>query len=89
MASMLMVLVLTRGVAGRHQHIIWTFAGGLTELVTITWTDQCCSCDTGNYDLVHTFVGNDFFCESGVNLAWNGNWHLYPYSICKGVLIYY
>ena len=33
--------------------------------------DHSCPCDTGNYDRVPAFVGNDFFCESGFNSDWN------------------
>ena len=54
---------LTHGGAGSRQHI-WTFASGLREIRTNTINN--CPCDTGNYDVVPAFVGNDFFCESAV-----------------------
>ena len=59
---------LTHGVAGRHQHV-WTFAAGLTEVSSSHPAEQC-PCDTANYDRVPAFVGNDYFCESGLQSAW-------------------
>ena len=67
---------LTHGAAGRRQHI-WTFAGGITE-VSSSLPDHDCPCDTGNYDRVPAFVGNDFFCESGLHSAWSSNWQFFP-----------
>ena len=55
---------LTHGVAGMRQHI-WTFAAGLTEMSS-SYPNHDCPCDTLNYDIVPAFVGNDFFCESGL-----------------------
>ena len=54
---------LTHGDAESRQHI-WTFASGLREIRTNARNN--CPCDTGNYDVVPAFVGNDFFCESAV-----------------------
>ena len=67
---------LTHGAARRCQHI-WTFAGGITE-VSSSQPDHACPCDTGNYDRVPAFVGNDFFCESGLHSAWSSNWQFFP-----------
>ena len=50
---------------GRRQHI-WTFAAGLKE-VSDDFPAEACPCDTENYERVPAFVGNDYFCESGVN----------------------
>ena len=58
---------LTHGSAGRRQHI-WTFAVGGSEVVS-SWPDEDCPCDTGYYDHVPTFVGNNYFCESGLHSA--------------------
>ena len=62
---------LTHGRSGSREHI-WTFAAGWTESNRnshdITYR---CPCDTSNNDSVPSFVGNDYFCESGVNSAWN------------------
>ena len=59
---------LTHGAAGRRQHI-WTFAAGLTEVST-SYPDHDCPCDTGNYTSVPAFVGNNYFCESGLHSEW-------------------
>ena len=59
---------LTHGGAGRRQHI-WTFAAGLTEVST-SYPDYDCPCDTMNFDHVPAFVGNDYFCESGLHSPW-------------------
>ena len=65
---------LTHGGAGRRQHIC-TFAAGLTEVGT-SFPVEDCPCDTGNYDRVPAFVGNDYFCESGLHSAWNSDNHI-------------
>ena len=63
---------LTCGIADRRQHI-WTFAAGLAEVST-HWPEYGCPCDnTGDSDRVPKFVGDDYFCESGVNQAWSNN----------------
>ena len=64
---------LTHGGAGRRQHI-WTFAAGLTEVAS-SFPLEDCPCDTSNYGIIPTFVGNDLFCESGLHSAWNLNIH--------------
>ena len=46
-----------------RQHI-WTFAAGLVEYQDI---DDACPCDVNIDIAIPTFVGNDYFCESGVN----------------------
>jgi hypothetical protein len=68
---------LTHGGAGSRQHI-WTFAAGLTEVDT---RFSMCPCDVHNYDLVPAFVGDDFFCESGLHSYWNGQIIFYPDDI--------
>ena len=65
---------LTHGGAGSRQHI-WTFAAGLTEVNT-NQNSSVCPCDIHSYDRVPAFVGDDFFCESGLHSAWN-----YPYTV--------
>ena len=70
---------LTRGGAGSRQHI-WTFAAGLSE-VTTNHPDNACPCDTAPYSVVPSFVGNDYFCESGVHSEWNHNYVLYPNDV--------
>ena len=69
---------LTHGGAGSRQHI-WTFAAGVSEMDTGSLTARC-PCDTHNYDRVPAFVGDDFFCESGLHSPWtsHGQYILYP-----------
>ena len=73
---------LTHGGAGSRQHI-WTFAAGLTEVDT-GYVVRMCPCDTHNYDLVPAFVGDDFFCESGINSQWRGQFKLNPDVLWDG-----
>ena len=63
---------LTHGAAGRRQHI-WTFAAGLSENTTV-YPRECCPCDTPRHGSIPTFVGNDYFCESGLHSAWSGQY---------------
>ena len=67
---------LTHGGAGSRQHI-WTFAAGIEEVGTRILSSRC-PCDTHNYDGVPAIVGDDFFCESGLNSPWSGQYILYP-----------
>ena len=60
-------LSLTHGSPGSRQHI-WTFAGGIAEAGTNYPTLQC-PCDGGTSP-VPDFLGNDYFCESGINGPW-------------------
>ena len=57
---------------GSPQQHIWTFAAGRSEG---SYTGIC-PCDTSSDIRVPPFVGEDYFCESGVNEAW-GNRHLW------------
>ena len=59
---------LTHGGTGSRQHI-WTLAAGLSE-VTTRFSISGCPCDTASYSDVPSFVGNDYFCESGVHSEW-------------------
>ena len=63
---------LTHRGAGRRQHI-WTFAAGLTEM-SRSLPSEDCPCDTSRYDRVPTFIGDDYFCESGLHLAWSSTY---------------
>ena len=48
-----------------RQHI-WTYAAGLTE----TFIDSVhCPCNNGSAASTPSFVGNDYYCESGLNVA--------------------
>ena len=55
-----------------RQHI-WTLMGGYIETGTDTWF---CPCNNGSIASVPSFVGDDYFCESGT-LAYHGV-KLYP-----------
>ena len=59
---------LTHGGSGHRQHI-WTFAAGLTER-TGAYPIHGCPCDTSLYNRVPSFVGNNYFCESGFHSVW-------------------
>ena len=56
---------LTHGTPRNH---IWTFVAGESE-GDPTWPDVC-PCDTNTTIRIPPFVGNDYFCESGINKAW-------------------
>ena len=55
-----------------RQHI-WTFAVGGTE-GNPTWPATC-PCDASRTIRVPPFVGNDYFCESGINEPWDRSRH--------------
>ena len=59
----------TRGSPRRH---IWTFSNGLDELST-NYSPAICPCVTGstNGNNIPSFVGQNYFCESGIT-QWNG-----------------
>ena len=64
---------LTHGGPGRRQHI-WTFAAGLSEKTSQNNENQLCSCDTSinqNDGVIPSFVGNDYFCETGLHFPWD------------------
>ena len=61
---------LTHGTIGARQHI-WTFAAGIEESGT-RYAVQQCPCDTISSTVVSpSFVGRDYFCESGLHSNWN------------------
>ena len=66
---------LTHRAAGSRQHI-WTFAVGLSEDAA-TLHFECCPCDTPGHASIPTFVGNDYFCESGLHSAWSGQFGVF------------
>ena len=59
-------LSLTHGSPGSRQHI-WTFAAGLVESNPSRYPHSSCPCAdrAAVLSLVPSFVGNDYFCESG------------------------
>ena len=68
---------LTHGAPGARQHI-WTFAAGLTEIDQSGVTRLLCPCSTTGTVMVPPFVGNNYFCESGLNTPWIGQYKIYP-----------
>ena len=58
---------------GTPRNHIWTFVAGKTEGNPTSY--EVCPCDTTSTIRVPPFVGNDYFCESGVNEPWNLNIH--------------
>ena len=59
---------------GTPRNHIWTFVAGLSEGNPIWY--QVCPCDTTSTIRIPPFVGNDYFCESGINERWYQNRHL-------------
>ena len=70
---------LTHGGTGSRQHI-WTLAAGLSE-VTTRIPSSGCPCDTALYSDVPSFIGNDYFCESGVHSEWSYVYVLFPNDV--------
>ena len=73
---------LTHGPPGARQHI-WTFAAGYDEQHTTIFG---CPCANRSLPLarVPTFVGNDFFCESGNPVRGGASAILYPDPLWDG-----
>ena len=57
---------------GSPRHHIWTFSNGLDELST-QYSPAICPCVTGstNGNRIPSFVGQNYFCETGIT-RWNG-----------------
>ena len=53
---------LTHGSPGARQHI-WSFAAGLLQTVHSSYPTFSCPCVSGT--VAPSYVGNDYFCESG------------------------
>ena len=62
---------ITHGAPRNH---IWTFANGITE--GNPTSTNACPCDASITVRVPPFVGNDYFCESGINGVWDGQYIL-------------
>ena len=60
-----------------RQHI-WTFAAGLDEGTIHGHTTSTCPCVTGSTagNLIPSFVGQNYFCESGIT-QWNGRFGVF------------
>ena len=58
---------LTYGAAGSRQHI-WSFVAAVFETSNPYQTEPTCECTNTNYDWPHqvpSFIGNNYFCDSG------------------------
>ena len=58
---------------GTPRNHIWTFVAGRSE-GNPTWP-LVCPCDSTRTIRIPPFVGNDYFCESGINEPWDYNRH--------------
>ena len=56
---------------GTPRNHIWTFAAGISE--SDTTSTHSCPCDSTATITIPQFVGNDYFCESGINGPYPGN----------------
>ena len=59
---------------GTPRNHIWTYVAGASE--GNPTSNVVCPCDTTSTIRIPPFVGNDYFCESGVNEPFNWNRHL-------------
>ena len=59
---------------GTPRNHIWTFVAGESE-GNPTWT-LVCPCDATSTIRIPPFVGNDYFCESGINEPWSYPRHI-------------
>ena len=57
----------THGTPRKH---IWTFVAGLSE--NYRTHPEVCQCDASINITIPSFVGNDYFCESGLHETWAG-----------------
>ena len=55
---------ITRGSPRQH---VWTLIAGYSQLST---SSQSCPCNTGSSVSVQSFIGNNYFCESGTNASY-------------------
>ena len=62
---------------GKLRQHIWTFAAGKSE--GSPTSAGVCPCDASIDIRVPPFVGEDYFCESGVNEAWDASRHNYTF----------
>ena len=53
---------ITHGSAGSRQHV-WSFASALSD--TTDHPFWSCSCSSNNWPYSTSFVGNDYFCDTG------------------------
>ena len=69
-------LSITHG-SNPRQHI-WTYAAGIFEEDTRTYS---CPCNTGTTTATPSYVGNDYYCESGATMSTFSSNKFYPDDI--------
>uniref|UniRef100_A0A1X7TDT7 Fibrinogen C-terminal domain-containing protein n=1 Tax=Amphimedon queenslandica TaxID=400682 RepID=A0A1X7TDT7_AMPQE len=69
-------LSITHG-SNPRQHI-WTYAVGIFEDLN---RDACCPCNNGSTTTTPSYVGNDYYCESGVTSYTYVLYNLFPDDI--------
>ena len=62
---------------GNPRQHIWTFSSGLHELSSISYATCPCVTESTNGNNIPSFVGQNYFCESGLT-QWNGGSRLWP-----------
>ena len=62
---------------GTPRNHIWTFAAGLSE-DDPTRSVSVCPCDASIKRSIPSFIGDDYFCESGLHEPWPGTSVFYP-----------
>ncbi len=67
---------LTHGPISRRTHI-WTFAAGIAETYGGSFPTEHCTCVTTQGLRPPSYVGNDYFCESGLNSVWIRNQYIF------------
>ncbi len=55
---------------------ICTFAAGLSEVNTDLVPTLKCPCDIHKYNHVPTFIGDNYFCESGLHSTWSDQYNM-------------
>ena len=61
---------LTHGPSGARTHI-WSFTACVSEVYSDIFATLFCPCVTDKAPSPPAFVGNDYFCESGLNSKWS------------------
>ena len=69
---------LTHGIPRQH---IWTFAASASDSLT---NFEACPCNATTYNSAPSFVGEDYFCESGTNSGSRGTF--YPDDLHSTIL---
>ena len=68
-------ITITHGSPRQH---IWSFAAGRSEITAVDFDRICpCSLNSTNGANIPTFVGHNYFCDTG-NITYNGQNVLYP-----------